>query len=114
MRKRNVLGLAIGTIALPSFVLLLAPAAHAENCDEYARRRARREEGGIVREGAWGAIGGALVGGIFGDASAGARIGATVRGVGGGLSKRRRRDDAYNRAYNECIRNSGAYIQPLR
>lgn len=99
---------------LTSLVLFsdIALAQSSRECDDYARRRSRREEGGAIREGMRGAVGGALIGGIFGDAEAGARAGATIRGIGGGLSKRRRREEAYDRAYEECMRNSGPSIQP--
>lgn len=54
-----------------------------------------------------GAAGGAITGAFLGNPGAGAAIGAAAGGFGGGAYKGMSADDAYKRAFNNCMRNRG-------
>ncbi len=54
-----------------------------------------------------GAAGGAITGAFLGNPGAGAAIGAAAGGFGGGAYKGMSSDDAYKRAFTNCMRNRG-------
>lgn len=57
-----------------------------------------------------GAAGGAIVGAFTGNPGAGAAIGAAAGGFSGGAYQGFNTEDAYKRAYNNCMRQRGHYI----
>jgi outer membrane lipoprotein SlyB len=54
-----------------------------------------------------GAAGGAITGAFLGNPGAGAAIGAAAGGFGGGAYKGLSADDAYKRAFTNCMRQRG-------
>lgn len=54
-----------------------------------------------------GAAGGAVTGAFLGNPGAGAAIGAAAGGLGGGAYKGLSADDAYKRAFTNCMRQRG-------
>jgi len=88
------LTLAVATIC----VLPAALAQSAADCRAYAERakNERSTMGGAAR----GAAGGALFGAIAGNAGMGAGIGALI----GGISRSAKRQDTYNRVFDDCMR----------
>ena len=63
-------------------------------------------EGGLVG-GAIGAAGGAITGAFLGNAGQGAAIGAAAGGFTGGAYQGLSAEEAYKRAYSNCLRNRG-------
>jgi outer membrane lipoprotein SlyB len=61
--------------------------------------------GGLI-----GAAGGAALGAIAGNPGTGAAIGAATGGIGGGAYKGLDAENAYKRAYSNCMRNRGHQI----
>ena len=94
-------------IAALGIALALATPVHAQSASDCAARaeRAARNTTGVVGGAAVGAAGGAAVGAIVRSnsrrgARQGARIGAAVGGTTGAV----RRNDAYRRTYDDCMR----------
>jgi uncharacterized protein YcfJ len=76
-------------------------------CDDYARDYAKRNaSGGMLQGAATGAAAGALIGGIFGSAGKGAGAGAAFGALSGGNRREQNKSELYDRAYNDCMRNS--------
>lgn len=63
-----------------------------------AEQTAAQAQGGIIRGGARGALGGLAIGAIAGDAGKGAAIGAIAGGLTGGMRSRRQMDSADSQA----------------
>lgn len=61
--------------------------------------------GGLI-----GAAGGAVVGAFTGNPGAGAAIGAAAGGFGGAAKQGFSAEDAYKRAYSNCMRNRGQKV----
>ena len=89
------------------------------NQDLYeCRQLALRASGGTVKEtatgalvgGAIGAASGAALGAISGSPGTGAAYGAAIGGFGGGAKQGFESEDAYKRAYINCMRHRGHYI----
>lgn len=80
-------------------------------CDQLAREAA----GGTVKEtaigtgvgAAIGAAGGAVVGAFAGSPGMGAAIGAAAGGFGGGATQGFRAEEAFKRAFRNCLRQRG-------
>jgi outer membrane lipoprotein SlyB len=62
---------------------------------------------GAATGGLLGAAAGAAIGAAAGSAGRGAAVGAGVGGVGGGVRQGMRSDAAFQRAFNDCMRNRG-------
>jgi outer membrane lipoprotein SlyB len=62
---------------------------------------------GAVGGGLLGAAGGAAIGAIAGSPGRGAAIGAVAGGVGGGALRGTQANTAFQRAFNDCMRNRG-------
>ena len=62
---------------------------------------------GALGGAALGAAGGAIIGAFTGSAGTGAALGAATGGVAGGAYKGIESEDAYKRAYSNCLRNRG-------
>jgi hypothetical protein len=94
-------------IAAAGIVLALAMPVHAQSEADCAARaeRAARNTTGAVGGAVVGAAGGAAVGAIVrSDSRRGARQGARVGAVVGGTTGAVRRNDAYRRTYDDCMR----------
>ena len=63
-----------------------------------AAQTAQKAQGGLIKGGARGALGGLAIGAIAGNAGKGAAIGAVVGGMTGGIRSRRRREAAQSQA----------------
>ncbi len=94
-------------IAALGIALALAMPVHAQSASDCAARaeRAARNSTGVVGGAAVGAAGGAAVGAVVRSnsrrgARQGARIGAAVGATTGAV----RRNDAYKRTYDDCMR----------
>jgi hypothetical protein len=94
------------------------PNAHRINQDyEECRQLALRASGGTTQEvakgafigGLLGAATGAAIGAISGNPGAGAAYGAAIGGFGGGTKQGFESEDAYKRAYSNCMRHRGHY-----
>jgi len=96
--------------------LLAAPVAGAQedrkpsaaDCDIIAERAAK--DAGGMGDGriARGAARGAIVGGVLGN-SKGAKRGAALGAIAGGARRARARSDAYDRAFDDCMRGITPY-----
>lgn len=62
---------------------------------------------GVAAGGLLGAAAGAAIGAVTGNPGSGAAIGAAAGGIGGGAYTGVSGDDAYKRAYINCMRNRG-------
>ncbi|SMF95950.1 hypothetical protein SAMN02949497_3328 [Methylomagnum ishizawai] len=62
---------------------------------------------GVVAGGLLGAAAGAAIGAVAGNPGAGAAIGAAAGGIGGGAQQGVSGDEAYKRAFINCMRNRG-------
>jgi outer membrane lipoprotein SlyB len=82
---------------------------------EECRQLAMRTSGGTTRQAAGGAVGGGLlgaaagaaIGAAAGNAGRGAAIGAATGGIGGGAMRGAQSNEAFQRAFNQCMRNRG-------
>jgi outer membrane lipoprotein SlyB len=92
------------------------PNAHRIGSDmEDCRYLAKSASGDTAREsgkgaligGAIGAASGAAIGAAVGSAGAGAMIGAAAGGIGGASKQGFGTEEAYKRAYSNCMRNRG-------
>lgn len=54
-----------------------------------------------------GAAGGAAMGAIYGNPATGAATGAVIGGIGGATTQGMQGDEAFKRAYINCMRNRG-------
>lgn len=93
-----------------------SPNAYRLNQDLYeCEQLARQASGGTAKEtaigagvgAAVGAAGGAVVGAFTGNPGAGAAIGAAAGGFGGGAKQGFEAEEAFKRAYRNCLRNRG-------
>lgn len=118
IQRRLGLGLAV-TVIVSGFVPLAKP-AHAQRdrrrsdrdpvsyCERVARDEASRVRGGVVGGAIEGAIGGAIIGGILGGrrgARRASRAGGALGAIGGGVEQERRREEVYNREFDDCMRD---------
>jgi hypothetical protein len=96
---------ALGISLLALAAVLATPARGQSEADCAARaERAARNTTGVVGGAAVGAAGGAAVGAVVrSDSRRGARQGARVGAVVGGTTGAVRRNDAYKRAYDDCM-----------
>jgi outer membrane lipoprotein SlyB len=62
---------------------------------------------GVAAGGLLGAAAGAAIGAVTGHPGAGAAIGAAAGGIGGGAQTGVTGDEAYKRAFTNCMRNRG-------
>lgn len=93
-----VAGLAVGS----AFV---APAYSQSEADCAARAdRAARDATGAAGGAVRGGLGGAAFGAIVADNSRGAKRGAALGAVVGGAAGAHNRNEAYKRAYDDCMR----------
>ena len=65
---------------------------------------------GAVGGGLLGAAAGAAIGAASGSAGRGAMIGAAVGGIGGGAIRGTQTNSAFQRAFNQCMRNRGHQV----
>ena len=65
---------------------------------------------GAVGGGLLGAAAGAAIGAASGSAGRGAMIGAAAGGVGGGAIRGTQTNSAFQRAFNQCMRNRGHQV----
>ena len=65
---------------------------------------------GAVGGGLLGAAAGAAIGAAAGNAGRGAMIGAATGGVGGGAVRGAQSNAAFQRAFNQCMRNRGHQV----
>jgi len=101
------------TEALAALVVAVAPAMTAvaaerpSEADCAARAdRAARDATGVTGGAVRGAVGGAAFGAIVSDKSSkGAKRGAALGAVVGGAAGAHNRNEAYKRAYDECMRS---------
>ncbi|MBP9906710.1 MAG: hypothetical protein KBF66_14205 [Rhodoferax sp.] len=83
---------------------------HSEDCHFYAREQSHRYAppgAGALSGAARGAVGGAIFGGIVGGgrgAGRGAAAGAALGLIANGARNNADREDAYRRAYDDCMR----------
>ena len=103
IRSPNRASLAIVLMVL---AFAWATSVHAQSASDCAARaeRVARNTGGVIGGAAAGSAGGAAIGAIVSDnsrkgARKGARIGAAVGGTTGAV----RRNNTYNRAYDDCM-----------
>ena len=96
-----------------------SPNAYRINQDLYeCRQLALQASGGTAKETATGAIvggvigaaSGAAIGAISGNPGTGAAYGAAVGGFGGGANQGFEAENAYQRAYVNCMQHRGHYI----
>lgn len=81
-----------------------------EQCDQLASQAASTGKETAMGAGAGaltGAAAGAITGAFLGSPGVGAAIGAAAGGFGGGAYKGLSSDDAYKRAFTNCMRNRG-------
>jgi outer membrane lipoprotein SlyB len=115
IRKNSVIVWGLMVVVLSAGILVYAAGtSYAKRsvsyCDRYARNYADRyaNTGGDVVGGAvGGAALGALFGAIAGAPATGAGIGAGVGALGGGVASANDWPYLYNRAYNQCMGQSG-------
>ncbi|MGR9085527.1 MAG: glycine zipper family protein [Gammaproteobacteria bacterium] len=82
------------------------------------RQLALQASGGTAKEtavgagvgGLIGAAGGAVVGAFTGNPATGAAIGAAAGGFGGGAKQGFESEEAFKRAYRNCLRNRGQQV----
>jgi hypothetical protein len=105
MMQRRLSREALGIAALTLSAILATPVKAQSEADCAARaERAARNTTGVIGGAAVGATGGAAVGAIVrSDSRKGARQGARVGAVVGGTTGAVRRNDAYKRAYDDCM-----------
>jgi outer membrane lipoprotein SlyB len=65
---------------------------------------------GAVGGGLLGAAAGAAIGAAAGSAGRGAMIGAAAGGIGGGAVRASQSNAAFQRAFNQCMRNRGHQV----
>jgi outer membrane lipoprotein SlyB len=65
---------------------------------------------GAVGGGLLGAAAGAAIGAAAGNAGRGAMIGAAAGGIGGGAVRGSQSNAAFQRAFNQCMRNRGHQV----
>lgn len=75
---------------------------HSSYCADQAERAAR-DHGTVIGGSARGATRGAVFGAVVGGKKS-ARRGAAIGAVAGGIKRAERKNDAYNRAYDYCMR----------
>ncbi len=80
----------------------------ATDCDIIAERAAKNAGGMGDGRIARGAARGAIVGGVLGR-SKGAKRGAALGAIAGGARRARARSDAYDRAFDDCMRGTTPY-----
>lgn len=106
----------IMTLAAPLAFLLAATVADAQetqqpsaaDCDIIAERASRNAAGMGDGRIARGAARGAIVGGVLGR-SDGAKRGAALGAIAGGARRARARNDAYDRAFDDCMHGITPY-----
>lgn len=93
------------TAGLLAVLLVAAPASYAQSAADCAAHADRVSRGQTSTMGGatGGALGGAVFGAIVGDSSKAAGRGALLGGVIGGARASSNQNDAYKRAYDQCM-----------
>lgn len=77
-------------------------AASPADCEAYAKR-VEADSRSVAGSAGRGALGGAAFGVIVGDSSKAAGRGAVIGGIVGGVSRGVKKNEAYKRAYDDCM-----------
>lgn len=106
MRDENLIRNLTVFVGLVVVCVLTAPAYAQSEADCAARAdRAARDAVGVGGGAVRGGLGGAAFGAIVGGNSRGAKRGAALGAVVGGAAGAHNRNEAYKRAYDDCMRN---------
>lgn len=120
-RKKKNFSLISFLLVNCSFLVIFNEQALAQNaseCEDFARNYARRESrrtGGLIRGAARGSIRAGIAGDIVGDndfARDAAKVGAVIGGISSSSRRRRNRDELYDLAFEDCMRNSSGRPTP--